>query len=314
MTALIVGCKGQDGRLLLELLQGKGYAVVGIDVGYVQAHGISYDTPVDIADAAAVQRFLESASFDEIYYMAAYHHSSEDVPVAPNELIAHSYRVNVFGLVNFLEAIRRTGRSRLFYAASSLLFSNDGRTLKNEDSPADPSTVYGITKWDGRSLCRFYRTAYNVFASVGIFFNHESVHRGPQFITKKIIRAAVNIHRGSDEILTVGDLNAAVDWGYAPEYVDAAHRILSLAAPDDFIIATGKTHTVREFILIAFDHLGLSWEKHVQEKPSVVTRRRRAIAGNALKLRRMTGWKPQISFQQMVRKLIEEEVRAREKE
>ncbi|MEK6795011.1 MAG: GDP-mannose 4,6-dehydratase [Spirochaetota bacterium] len=305
MTALIVGCRGQDGKLLSDMLRDKGYAVIGIDVGHVESHGIAYDTPIDISDAAAVHGLLDAISFDEIYYFAAYHHSSEDEPIEPSVLIAESYRINVFGLVNFLDAMRRTKHSRMFYAASSLLYSSDTDSTQKESSPCEPSTVYGITKWDGRSLCRFYRNTCNVFASVGIFFNHESPYRGEKFISKKIVSAAVNIKRGEQDTLIVGDLNAAVDWGYAPDYVDAAWRILSLAKPDDFIIATGKTHTVREFARIAFGHLGLSWEKHVREKADVVTRRRRAVAGNASKLRRMTGWKPTVSFTEMVRILVE---------
>ncbi|MGB7160520.1 MAG: GDP-mannose 4,6-dehydratase [Tepidisphaeraceae bacterium] len=295
-TALVIGAAGQDGRLLTEKLEGEGHHVIGVDRG-----------SIDLLDGRAVRNRIESEQPREIYYLAAYHHSSQDRAPEPAELLRESFAVHVDGLVNVLEAMRLDApQSRLFYAASSHVFGSQPPTpVQNETTPLNPENAYGVTKAAGIHCCRFYRNAYNVFASVGYLYNHESPYRRPEFVTTKIIRAAVAISRGGREKLVLGDLSARIDWGWAPDYVDAMARILRLERPDDFVIATGQSHTVQEFAHLAFAGVGLDWREHVEEKPGIITRRSLGLVGNAAKLKAATGWAPTVTFEQMIGKLLE---------
>ena len=299
-TAVIVGCSGQDGTYLSGLLEEKSYEIVGI------GRGKSFGS-VDISDPAEVMHLLETVQPREIYYLAAFHHSSEDVEVNDSELVRKSFEVHTLSLNNFLYGItQKSPRSRLFYAASCLVFGNPSTTPQDERTPMDPRCPYGISKAAGAYLCRFYREKRKVYCSVGILYNHESPLRNPQFISRKIAKAAVNIKRGLQDKLVLGDLDVRVDWGYAPDYVAAMWGILQLDQPDDFIIASGTFHTVRELVQTAFDVVGLRWEDHVVEDPSLLKRNRPAttLQGTAEKLTSRTGWRPQVSFTDMVRKLV----------
>jgi GDPmannose 4,6-dehydratase len=295
--ALVVGSAGQDGTLLSGQLRDLGYEVVGVDKGQTS-----------IEDPAEADRLIAAVQPDEVYFLAAYHHSSEDPPVAPLELFQRSYAINVSALLHVLEAIRtRSPRARLFYAASSLIFGDATETPQTEGTPPAPTCAYGITKATGVQLCRHYRNTHAIYAAVGILYNHESPLRAEKFVTKKIVKAAWAIKRGTRDKLVLGNLSAELDVGYAPEYVDAMRRIVALDAADDFIIATGETHTVRELVELAFDHVGLDWRRHVEENRALITRPSLRRVGDPRKLETATGWRSATSFSAMVRALMDAE-------
>ena len=290
MKALIAGSAGQDGTLLATYLRARGYEVRGLP------------------RAGAVDALVAAEQPDEIYYLAAFHHSSEDPPIAPLALIETSVAVHVTALAHFLEAIRtRAPQARLFYAASSLVFGEVTESPQTEDTPLRPICAYGITKTAGMHLCRLYRRAHGVHASVGILYNHESPLRADKFVSKKIVKAAWAIKRGTRDKLVLGSLAAEIDWGYAPDFVDAMHRIVRLPAADEFIVATGEAHSVREFVELAFGQLGLDWRLHIEENSALITRPTRSRVGDASKLARATGWRPATSFPAMVRALVDAE-------
>jgi GDPmannose 4,6-dehydratase len=222
------------------------------------------------------------------------------------ELFRESFRVHVFALINFLEAMRIFAQEgRLFYAASSHVFGNTPIKLQTEETPFNPAGIYGITKAAGIYACRFYRNQYQLFASAGILYNHESQYRQSTFVTTKIIEGAINIKKGRQNNLLLGNLDAEVDWGYAPDYVDAFQRILASPEPDDFIIATGEKHTVRDFVEITFGYLGLDWKKYVEEDAKIIFKSGATLVGNPQKLTQITGWKPSVDLRGMIKLLLQ---------
>ena len=269
-SALIVGSGGQDGQLLLGRLRAENYRVLGIARESVQATHPGPYAKIDIHDAAQMRAVVTETRPDEIYYLAAFHHSAEQFPASDVAgLWQRSFDIHVGGLLNVLEAMRlHSPGSRLFYAASSLVFGDVGSEPQNELTPLRPKCVYGITKTAGLHCLR--------------------------------------IKRGEQQRLALGDLSARTDWGYAPDFVDAMRAILALDAADDFVVATGEAHSVQEFVEAAFGALGLDWKAHVDEEPALIARRRTGLRGDAAKLRRLTGWKPTLTFPQMVERLIEE--------
>jgi GDPmannose 4,6-dehydratase len=293
--AIVVGSEGQDGRLISDLLRKSGCEVLGI----------GRRGAVDILDPAAVSDAVGKFQPQEIYYLAAVHHASQDHSDSkPGALLRDSFRVNVDGLLNFLDAARsHTPKARLFYAASSHVFGLPVRSPQDEITPLNPACAYGITKVAGIQCCRFYREKHGVFAACGILYNHESIYRRPEFVTRKIVSSAARIQHGKEDKLILGDLSAKVDWGYAPDYVDAVRRILQLPEPQDFVVATGIEHSVQEFVEIAFSSLGLDWRKYVTEQRSIALQRREGLVGDSSKLRRLTGWTPTLDFERMVRLL-----------
>lgn len=294
-VATVVGSKGQDGKIAVDFLLKKGYRVVGID-----------KKDLDITNFKKVAQLIKKEQPDEIYHLAAFHHSSQDKRMDNIPLLKKSFQFNVLSLLNFLEAIRIfSPQSKLFYAGSSLIFGAAPTTIQNEQTPFNPDTMYGITKADGIFLCRMYRKQYNLFASTGILYNHESPFRGKQYLSSKVVTAALKIKAGKQKYLTLGDLKAQVDWGYAPDYIEAMHRILQLKSPDDFIIATGKKHSVLDFVKTTFGLLNLDWKQHIKEESQIITRKRKTLVGNARKLKLATGWQPKTSFKRMIKILID---------
>lgn len=293
--ALVIGAHGQDGTLLTSLLSSLDWKVDAIG-----------KEDFDVCRPDTVKTVI-ARGYQHIYYLAAFHHSSQDSAVISHrELYEQSAEVHVTGLINVLEAVHALSpTSKIFYAASSLVFGSPAREPQNEDTPFAPLCIYGITKTSGIQLCRFYRRKYCVFASSGILFNHESPLRQHKFVIPKIIRSAIAISRGSPEKLPLGDLSARVDWGYAPDYVDAMYRILCLEQPEDFVIATGETHSVQEVVEIVFHALGLDWRDHVLESPTILTRQRTALRGDIAKLQKATAWRPSLDFKQMILSLLE---------
>ena len=309
---IIVGSGGQDGRLLSEKLRNAGHHVLGIARDSTLSSDSEQVGKVEITDRDRVQSVVRAWRPDEVYYLAAFHHSAQDkISPAPDELFRKSFAVHVQGLLNFLDSIRQAGiPTRLFYAASCLIFGNTTKEIQNEETPFNPRCCYSITKTTGVHCCRLYRDTYGVFAAVGILYNHESVFRRENFVSQKIIQAAIRISKGKQETLFLGDLSARIDWGYAPDFVEAMEQILGLDHPDDFVIATGEPHTVQEFVEIAFEKVRLDWRHHVQIDNSLITRERSLLAGDASRLRERTGWRPSVSFEQMIERMVADQLHA----
>jgi GDPmannose 4,6-dehydratase len=304
--AVIIGADGQDGRILFEK-RSQECAVLGLDVGSVRQHLLGEVAPsqaVHLLNAEQLSGLFERVAPDEVYYLAAYHHSAEEQLDQATEF-RQCTDVHVIGLVHVLEAIRRHAPGcRLFYAGSSQMFGQAPAPRQDETTPFAPRSAYAITKVAGAQTCAFYRERCGVHASVGILYNHAAPSRGPRFVTQRIARGAWQAKRDPAFKLKLGSLSAIVDWGYAPDYVDAMIRIVSQPLPDDYVIATGEPHTVRDFVEIAFAHLGLDWKTRVEEDPTLVKAPQDTAVGNATKLRERTGWKPTVGFEQMVEILV----------
>ena len=303
--AVIVGAQGQDGRLLYDFLLKRQYSVIGVDRNWIRCPpGVSFKK-VDILNFANVDSLIKKFKPGEVYYLAAFHHSSEDLPIENLELLRRSYEIHVTGLINFLEAIKISHpKGRIFYAASSHIFGNSKKKLQDESTSINPNCIYGITKAAGLALCRFYRSRYGIFAAGGILYNHESALRTGNFVSKKIINGAINIKRGKQKRLVLGDLGAVIDWGYAPDYVRAMNLIINNKVPDDFIIATGKGHTVLDFVKIVFGYLGLNWKSYIKEDHCIVRKQNFYRVGNPAYLKMKTGWMPSVDFKEMVKLLL----------
>jgi GDPmannose 4,6-dehydratase len=316
-TALITGITGQDGSYLAELLLDKGYEVHGmirrsssfnterIDHIYQDPH--QQDVRLflhygDLSDGSVVSRLLREVEPDEVYNLAAQSHvrTSFDVPEYTGEITG-------LGAIRLLEAMRRTGITPRFYqASSSELFGKAVETPQDESTPFHPRSPYGCAKAYAFHVTRNYREAYGFFACNGILFNHESPRRGETFVTRKITRAATRIKLGLQDRLFLGNLDARRDWGYAPEYVHAMWLMLQQDEPDDFVIATGETHSVREFLDRAFGLLDLDWKSYVEidpryYRPAEVD----SLLGDASKAMTKLGWRPETGFDEIVRIMVE---------
>lgn len=307
---VIVGSGGQDGRILFEQ-RAKDCAVLGLDVGATTGHalaGVMPAQPVDLQDRSQVDSLCERVAPDELYYLAAHHHSAEEHPDQAAEL-RKCFDVHVTGLVHVLEGIRtHAPKCRLFYAGSSQMFGRPAGAPQDETTPFAPRNPYAITKVAGAHACALYRERYGLHASVGILYNHESPLRGPRFVTTRIVRGALEARRNPSHKLVLGSLGAVVDWGYAPDYVDAMVRIVADDAPDDYVVASGVPHTVKDFVKVAFAHVGVDWRMHVEEDPRLVGTGAGVeipLVGNAAKLRARTGWRPAVGFEDLVKILME---------
>jgi GDPmannose 4,6-dehydratase len=258
---------------------------------------------VDLQDEAQLVDLCARFMPDEVYYLAAHHHSSEEHPDDATEL-RESTKVHVLGLINVLEALRkRAPRCRVFYASSSHAFGQPATPKQDESTPFAPRNPYAITKVAGTHTCRLYRERCGMHVSVGILYNHESPLRGPRFVSQRIARAARQAAIDPSFRLKLGSLSAVVDWSYAPDFVDAMVRILAAPQPDDYVVASGEPHTVRDFVEAAFGFMGLDWHAHVEEGGAASAHG--TLVGDASKLRRRTGWAPTVTFEKMVQILVE---------
>jgi GDPmannose 4,6-dehydratase len=307
-SALIIGAAGQDGRLLTQLLLHRGYSVFGWVRNEPSPSLLCKSAIVDISQEGLVERELRALAPGEIYYLAAFHHSTENFACDnATGLLRRSFDVHVYGLLNVLQAVRTTcQKTRLFYAASSHVFGASPEDCQDEHTPLRPDSPYAISKAAGLRCCQLVREQEDIFAATGILFNHESPWRQPSFVSQKIVRAAVQARRDSKFRLHLGDLDACVDWGYAPDYVDAMFRILQLPAASDFVVASGELHTVREFVELAFGELGLDWREHVESDTNVLKRHSYPLRGDPQRLRAATGWSPTVTFPELVTKLVNE--------
>ena len=315
--ALITGITGQDGSYLAELLLEKGYEVYGlvrrsssfntgrIDHIYQDPHETDYRLRLvygDLNDASSLNKILRTVQPDEIYNLGAQSHVrvSFDVP-------EYTAEVSGVGTVRLLEAIRESGIQPKFYqASSSELFGKVRDIPQRETTPFCPRSPYGCAKAYAYYITVNYREAYGIFACNGILFNHESPRRGETFLTRKVTRGATRIKLGLQDKLFLGNLEAKRDWGYAPEYVEAMWRMLQQDESDDYVIATGETHSVREFTEAAFSYLGLDWKKYVDQdprylRPSEVD----FLVGDAGKAKKKLGWEPTVKFEELVQIMVE---------
>jgi GDPmannose 4,6-dehydratase len=317
-VAIVVGHGGQDGTLLTDLLVGRGYQVLGIGRSRVDRIGF-HDVPVpavNIFDSDSVHSFIKECKPREVYFLAAHHSSSDRASLDKLDIVSNismSYQVHVQAPLNFLSALQRCHPDgRFFYASSSLIFGDgDPSRRLDENSPHCPKGEYALTKCLGGLACKTFRQKHGLFASVGILFNHESHLRAETYLSQRIVRAVARIAAGDEQPLVLGDLSAIVDWGYAPDFVDAFHRIMQLPQSDDFIIATGQPHTVEDFARIAFAQAGLDWREHVRVDSQLLGRQQVGRIGNIERLARLTGWRPSMTFESMVQLLTDQSIAGR---
>jgi GDPmannose 4,6-dehydratase len=304
-SAIIVGCEGQDGRLLTDRLRGQGYRTLGVGRTSVRASGLDWPRPIDITRPGEVEAVVTALQPDEIYHLAAIHHSSEEEHAEDLAAFRRMYEVNFFSLLNFLDAARvGSPASRLFFAASSHVFGTPTRDVQDEETPLGPESIYAMTKTDGLLACRLYRERHGLFASTGILYTHESALRDEKFLSMKIVRGALRIKADKQRELVLGRLDARIDWGFAGDYVDAMQRILAAPRSDEFVVATGASHTVGEFARVVFETIGLDWRDHVREDPALLTRVTPVRIGDPRRLREATGWSPATPFEEMIRILL----------
>jgi GDPmannose 4,6-dehydratase len=315
--ALITGITGQDGSYLADLLLEKGYEVHGIirrastfntsRIDHLYADPHVNDVRLflhygDLSDSVNLVKLLYELKPDEIYHLGAQSHVrvSFDIPEYTSD-------VTGVGTIRILEAIREAGlRSRFYQASSSEMFGKAQQTPQTEKTPFWPRSPYGVAKVFSYWATVNYRESYGLCASNGILFNHESPRRGETFVSRKISRAVAAIKQGMQNELFLGNLDAKRDWGYAPEYVEGMWRIVQLGEGDDFVLATGETHTVREFVEAAFAHAGLDWKQFVKhdlryERPAEVD----VLLGDASKAKKVLGWEPKVRFDELVRIMVD---------
>lgn len=318
--ALITGITGQDGSFLTELLLEKGYEVYGIirrsssfntdriDHLYQDPHEQGTRLRLlygDLNDSSSLNTILRQTAPDEIYNLGAQSHVrvSFDVPEYTGE-------VTGLGTVRILEAIRETGiRPKFYQASSSELFGKVLETPQTERTPFYPRSPYGCAKAYAYWITVNYRESYGLFACNGILFNHESERRGETFVSRKITRAATRIKLGLQDKLYLGNLDARRDWGYARDYVEAMWLMMQADVADDYVIATGQTHSIREFLDEAFGYLELDWNKYVEIDPRYFRPTEvDLLLGDATKAREALGWQPKVGFQELVRLMVDKDL------
>ena len=320
-TALITGISGQDGSYLAELLLSKGYEVHGVvrrsssvttwrlDDMYEHPLHITKGLHLhygDLGDSSVLARLVREIQPDEVYNLAAQSHVkvSFEMPEFTTDVVGT-------GTLRLLEAIRMNSAETRFYQASSSEMFGSTPPPQNESTLFHPRSPYACAKVLAHNLCVNYRESYDMYAVSGILFNHESPRRGETFVTRKITRAVANIKAGNQDVLYLGNLDARRDWGFAGDYVEAMWLMLQQDVPDDYVIATGEAHSVREFCEIAFSHVGLDWQDYVQIdkryfRPAEVD----YLLGDATKAKEALGWEPKVSFQGLVEMMVDADLAA----
>lgn len=309
--ALIIGSEGQDGTLLKLMLQSKHYEVWGLGRNKGKGlNGLAGYIPCDLAndDFTILANFIASEKPGEVYYVAAFHHSSQEDSDTDFEFIEKSVKINQVGFIRLLEICRLHHPScRIFYTSSSLIFSGTDQPLQNEKTTPEPRCIYSVTKCAAMEAAKYYRSVYNLFVSIGIMYNHESIYRKDYFLSKKIIDETKQLLNKTIKSIKIGDLSAETDWGYAPDYVEAMWHILQLSEPGSFIISSGEGHTVQNWFEVLFDHIKLDWTKYVVEDRALLRRTKPALIGDNEKLR-STGWAPDTTFKEMIIRMFNNEI------
>ncbi len=309
-TALITGVTGQDGSYLAELLLDRGYRVVGMvrRTSTLNFHRIAHIqdrlelVPGDLSDQISLIRILEEYRPDEVYNLAAqsFVQTSWNQPVFTGDVTA-------LGVTRVLDAVRIVDpRIRVYQASSSEMFGKVVEVPQRETTPFYPRSPYGVAKVYGHWITINYRESYNLHATSGILFNHESPRRGLEFVTRKISHQAARIKLGLANELRLGNLDSRRDWGFAGDYVEAMWLMLQQDHPDDFVIATGETHSVEQFLNVAFEHLDLDWREYVVQderymRPAEVD----LLVGDPSKAGRILGWEPRVSFAELVKMMVD---------
>jgi len=324
-TVLITGITGQDGYYLASLLLEKGYQVHGtirrsssINTNRIDSLISSYSTDgqlnlhySDLLDSASLSYLINEIQPDEVYNLAAQSH----VAVSFKNPVLTS-QVGTLGSISLLEAIRSVEKNIKFYqASSSEMYGGQFKSKLNEESPFDPKSPYAASKVFAHNINQIYRDSYDLFCVNGILFNHESPLRGETFVTRKITRAVSRISLGLQSKLTLGNLDASRDWGFAGDYVEAMYLMMQHEKPDDWVIATGETHTVKEFLEIAFNYVDLDFEEFVQTsdkylRPNEVD----YLLGDPTKAKNLLGWEPKTSFKDLVEMMVKSDLNLAEQE
>jgi GDPmannose 4,6-dehydratase len=314
-TALITGITGQDGSYLAEHLLAQGYAVWGMVRGQNNPRAATLQRLIpglrlidgDLHDQSSLIACLEATRPDEVYNLGAISFVALSFKQAIN-----TGEITGLGVTRMLDAIRVVNpRIRFYQASSSEMFGKVRETPQNELTPFHPRSPYGVAKVYGHQITVNYRESYGMFAVSGILFNHESPRRGLEFVTRKISHGAARIKLGLDSELRLGNLDSRRDWGYAADYVRAMHLMLRQEQPDDYVIATGESHSTRDLLDIAFGHLGLRWQDHVVVDPQFMRPAEvDALVGDAAKARRVLGWEPTVAFPELVTMMVESDLRA----
>jgi len=317
-TALITGITGQDGSYLAEFLLEKGYKVYGMvrrssTVNYERISHIQNQLTLiqgDLLDQNSLIEAIRTSEPEEVYNLAA----QSFVPTSWNQPVLTG-EYTALGVTRMLEAIRTVNpKIRFYQASSSEMFGKIRETPQNEKTPFYPRSPYGVAKIYGHWDTVNHRESYGIYCCSGILFNHESPRRGLEFVSRKVTHAAARIKLGLQKELMMGNLDARRDWGYAGDYVEAMWLMLQQDEPDDYVIATGISHSVKDLIKIAFDHLGLDWEKYVKIDPTLL---RPAevdfLMGDSTKAKTKLGWKPRVNFLELVRMMVDHDIKEVEK-
>jgi GDPmannose 4,6-dehydratase len=319
-SAFITGVTGQDGSYLAELLLARGYVVHGLvrrasmfnrsRIEHLRNDPAIYGKTFflhygDLDDATSLRRIIKQIRPREIYHLAGQSHvglSFEIPEVTCNEVAGAT-----LGLLEILRDLDHP--VRFFHAASSEIFGTPAQTPQTEDTPIRPRSPYGCAKAFAVNLCRVYREAYGLYVCNGIAYNHESPRRGENFVTRKITLAAARIKLGRQRELVLGSLDARRDWGYAPEYVEAMWRMLQHETADDYVLATGESHSIADFLAAAFSHLGLDWREHVKfDARFVRPAEAQLLVGDSTKARRQLGWEPRTRMASLAARMVESDL------
>jgi GDPmannose 4,6-dehydratase len=314
-AALITGITGQDGSYLAELLLEKGYAVHGVvrrsSTETFERIGHLHDRitlhQADLNDLASLVEVVQAVRPAEVYNLAA----QSFVPTSWKQPLLTT-DVTATGVTRMLEAIRLVDPKgvRFYQASSSEMFGKVRETPQTEKTAFYPRSPYGVAKVYGHFITVNYRESYGMYCVSGILFNHESPRRGKEFVTRKVTDAAARIKRGLQKELRIGNLDARRDWGFAGDYCRAVYLMLQQPEPDDFVIASGQTHTVRDLVRIAFDHVGLDWQKYTVQDPAFIRPAEvDLLLGDPSKARRALGWEPEVSFEQLVRMMVDADLK-----
>jgi len=310
--ALITGISGQDGSYLAEFLLERGYQVYGVVRRTSSARLERLESCLDrvtllsgdLLDQTSLQRAVAEARPTEVYNLAA----QSFVPTSWSEPVATA-EATALGATRLLEALRSHAPEARFYQASTSEMFGAAPPPQSESTPFHPRSPYGVAKAYAHWATVNYRESYGMFAVSGILFNHESPRRGPEFVTRKVTRAAARIAAGLERELALGNLEARRDWGFAGDYVRAMWAMLQLDKPEDFVVATGETHSVAELCAAAFEVVGLDWKEHVRTDPALL---RPAevdhLVGDARRARERLGWRPEVGFAELVRMMVEADV------
>ena len=314
-SALITGITGQDGSYLAELLLDKGYAVHGVvrrsstENFERVAHLADRITlhQADLNDLASLTTVVQEVHPSEVYNLAA----QSFVPTSWKQPLLTS-DITAIGVTRVLEAIRLVDPKgiKFYQASSSEMFGKVRESPQNESTPFHPRSPYGVAKVYGHFITVNYRESYGMYGVSGILFNHESPRRGKEFVPRKVTDAVARIKLGLQKELRIGNLEARRDWGYAGDYVRAMWLMLQQERPEDFVVASGKMHTVRDLVRIAFDHVGLDWQKHTVQDPKFMRPAEvDLLLGDASKARRVLGWEPEVSFEQLIRMMVDADLK-----